>query len=56
MSRPGSEADLEAAALELLADLGWETIDAMDEKPGDLGRQDSSELYSKNGSLMPYVV
>ena len=47
MSRPGSEADLEAAALELLADLGWQTIDAMDEKPGDLGRQDSSEPVLK---------
>ena len=47
MSRPGSEADLEAAALELLAELGWETIDAMEEKPGDLGRQDSSEPVLK---------
>ena len=47
MSPPGSEADLEAAALELLAELGLETIDAMDEKPGDLGRQDSSEPVLK---------
>jgi len=43
VSRPGSEADLEAAAIELLIDLGWEDIDAYNERPGDLGRQDRAE-------------
>lgn len=47
MSRPGSEANLEAAAVELLADLGWESVDAFDEKPGDLGRKDISEPVLK---------
>ena len=47
MSRPGSEANLEAAAIELLVDLGWESADGFDEKPGDLGRQDISEPVLK---------
>ena len=47
MSRPGSEADLEAAAMVLLAQLGWETVDANTETPGQLGRQDRSEPVLK---------
>ena len=47
MSRPGSEANLEAAAIELLVDLGWESADGFDEKPGDLGRQHISEPVLK---------
>ena len=47
MSKPGTEADLEAAALALLEQLGWETVDALNEKPGQIGRQDRSEPVLK---------
>ena len=47
MSRPGSEADLEAAAMALLAELGWDIVDANNETPGQLGRQERSEPVLK---------
>ena len=48
MSKPGSEAALEEAAIELLKELGWEHVTAQNEKPGDLGRQDRSEPVLKD--------
>lgn len=42
-ARPGSEAHLEAAALELLEELGWEIVNGQNETPGQLGRQERAE-------------